>query len=59
MNCDKCEEASQISKDLLNPQARALHEHCRLTVENNGRTELCDCPCNNDTISSNTSRSGL
>ena len=38
------------SKDLLNPEAEALHEQCRLTVEYNGQTELCDCLCKNDTI---------
>lgn len=49
MNCDKCAVASQLSKDLLNPDAKALHEQCELTVENNGQTELCDCPCKADT----------
>ena len=49
MDCDKCATASQLSKDLLNPDAKALHDQCQLTVQNNGQTELCDCPCNADT----------
>jgi len=49
VNCNKCAAASQLSKDLLNPDAKALHEQCELIIEIEGHTELCDCPCNADT----------